>query len=86
MMTAREVLRGPHLVLSTFMLILMDGLQIKLYRVLGPEKAPFATPKMFEGGEVRWFSYIDGAKGEEGMSSSLFLFFLLLRPVIFLFF
>lgn len=46
----------------------------KLYNVLGPERAPLATPVMVEGGEVKWFSYMEGSKGQEGMFASLFLF------------
>jgi hypothetical protein len=41
-------------------------LQLKLYRVLGPEKAPYATPVMVEGGELKWFSYLGESKGQEG--------------------
>jgi hypothetical protein len=38
----------------------------KLYNILGPERAAFATPVMVEGGEVKWYSYLDGSRGEEG--------------------
>lgn len=47
----------------------------KLYSLLGPGRAPFATPVMVEGGEVKWFSYMDDSKGQEGkgLSHSLLL-------------
>jgi hypothetical protein len=40
--------------------------QLRLYHVLGPEKAHLATPIMVEGGEVKWYSYIGESKGQEG--------------------
>ncbi|ETN42455.1 uncharacterized protein HMPREF1541_01611, partial [Cyphellophora europaea CBS 101466] len=36
-----------------------------LYHVLGPDKAPYACPKMVEGGEVKWYSYMGESKGDE---------------------
>lgn len=41
--------------------------QVRLYKALGPEKAPYATPKMIEGGEVKWYSYEGESRGQEGM-------------------
>jgi len=35
----------------------------KLYNHLGPDKAPFATPVMLEGGEVEWHSFLGEDKG-----------------------
>jgi len=35
----------------------------KLYAHLGPEKAPFATPIMIEGGAVEWHSFLGEDKG-----------------------
>jgi hypothetical protein len=46
----------------------------KLYNILGPERAPFATPVMVEGGEVKWRSYMDGSRGQEGESSRFLVF------------
>jgi len=37
----------------------------RLWDYLGPEKAPFATPVMAKGGEVKWHSFLDSDKGEE---------------------
>lgn len=51
--------------------VLTETNQLKLYRVLGPEKAPYASPKMFEGGEVKWYSYLGESKGQEGRPSPL---------------
>jgi hypothetical protein len=36
-----------------------------LWDFLGPEKAPYATPVMAEGGEVKWHSFLRDDKGEE---------------------
>jgi len=44
----------------------MDGSQLRLYDHLGAEQAPYATPLMIEGGEVKWYSYLGESKGEEG--------------------
>ena len=41
---------------------------IKLYNILGPEQAPYALPKMVEGGEVNWYSYLGESRGVEGTS------------------
>ncbi|KAK4950512.1 hypothetical protein LTR66_013961 [Elasticomyces elasticus] len=35
----------------------------RLYNLLGPEKAPFATPVMHEGGRIEWHNYADECKG-----------------------
>ncbi|EXJ60890.1 hypothetical protein A1O7_05043 [Cladophialophora yegresii CBS 114405] len=37
----------------------------RLWDYLGPERAPFATPVMAEGGEVKWHSFMNGDKGDE---------------------
>ncbi|KIW13666.1 hypothetical protein PV08_08857 [Exophiala spinifera] len=37
----------------------------RLWDYLGPEKAPYASPTMIEGGEVKWYSFLPGDKGTE---------------------
>ncbi|KIW29199.1 uncharacterized protein PV07_05027 [Cladophialophora immunda] len=37
----------------------------RLWDYLGPERAPYATPIMIEGGEVRWHSFLSGSQGDE---------------------
>ncbi|KAK6380679.1 uncharacterized protein PV06_09841 [Exophiala oligosperma] len=37
----------------------------RLWDYLGPEKAPYASPIMIEGGEVKWHSFLPGDKGDE---------------------
>ncbi|KIW77107.1 hypothetical protein Z517_09553 [Fonsecaea pedrosoi CBS 271.37] len=37
----------------------------RLWDYLGPDKAPFATPIMIEGGEVKWHSFLNRDKGDE---------------------
>ena len=46
-------------------------LQLRLYDHLGAEQAPFATPLMVEGGEVKWYSYLGESKGQEGKGTVL---------------
>lgn len=52
---------------STRSLICYSSLQNRLYNLLGPDKAPFAYPKMLEGGKVEWHNYADECKGVVGM-------------------
>ena len=47
-------------------LVLTGGIQVRLYKELGPAKAPYATPVMIEGGEIKWFDYCEENKGQEG--------------------
>lgn len=42
--------------------------QENLYAHLGPEKAPYATPIMVEGGAVEWHSFLGQDKGRAGKS------------------
>ncbi|EXJ91740.1 hypothetical protein A1O3_00290 [Capronia epimyces CBS 606.96] len=37
----------------------------RLWESLGPDRAPYATPILLEGGEVKWHSFINGDKGNE---------------------
>ncbi|KIW92652.1 uncharacterized protein Z519_06499 [Cladophialophora bantiana CBS 173.52] len=37
----------------------------RLWDYLGPERAPYATPIMAEGGEVKWHSFLNGSQGDE---------------------
>ncbi|EXJ69928.1 uncharacterized protein A1O5_07001 [Cladophialophora psammophila CBS 110553] len=37
----------------------------RLWDYLGPERAPYATPVMVEGGEVKWHSFLNGNQGDE---------------------
>ncbi|KIW54822.1 hypothetical protein PV05_07156 [Exophiala xenobiotica] len=37
----------------------------RLWDNLGPDKAPYASPTMLEGGEVKWHSFLPGDKGKE---------------------
>ncbi|KIX09063.1 uncharacterized protein Z518_00141 [Rhinocladiella mackenziei CBS 650.93] len=37
----------------------------RLWDYLGPDRAPYATPVLLEGGEVRWHSYLNRDRGEE---------------------
>ncbi|OAP64636.1 hypothetical protein AYL99_00608 [Fonsecaea erecta] len=37
----------------------------RLWDSLGPERAPYATPLMVEGGEVKWHSFMNGSQGDE---------------------
>ena len=41
------------------------ALQERLWDNLGPDKAPYASPTMLEGGEVKWHSFLPGDKGKE---------------------
>ena len=53
---------------------LTRGAQIKLYNHLGQEQAPYAAPMLVEVGikkppELKWYSFVDEQKGEEGEHS-----------------
>ncbi|KIX99494.1 uncharacterized protein Z520_05070 [Fonsecaea multimorphosa CBS 102226] len=37
----------------------------RLWDYLGPDRAPYATPIMVEGGEVKWHSFLNGSQGDE---------------------
>ncbi|KAG9770173.1 hypothetical protein KCU88_g6689, partial [Aureobasidium melanogenum] len=37
----------------------------KLWNYLGPDRAPYATPILHPGGEVKWHSFLDGDLGSE---------------------
>ncbi|OAG41943.1 hypothetical protein AYO21_03946 [Fonsecaea monophora] len=37
----------------------------RLWDFLGPDRAPYATPIMVEGGEVKWHSFLNGSQGDE---------------------
>ncbi|KIV87138.1 hypothetical protein PV11_02706 [Exophiala sideris] len=37
----------------------------RLWDSLGPDKAPYASPLMVEGGQVNWHSFLPGDKGAE---------------------
>ncbi|KPI35250.1 uncharacterized protein AB675_3742 [Cyphellophora attinorum] len=42
----------------------------RLYKSLGPDRAVYATPKMLDGGEVKWYSFEGMSRGEEGTSDN----------------
>ncbi|EXJ93518.1 hypothetical protein A1O1_01910, partial [Capronia coronata CBS 617.96] len=37
----------------------------RLWDFLGPDRAPYATPILLKGGEVKWHSFLDGDRGDE---------------------